>query len=108
MKLARLALLFTCLFAAAPAGGEASDTAWKPAPVARWRKAGIGLLVGGGVCLALGATFAGLAAQANSDALAGMKYHPSSDDARLSYQLADGTFFLAGGAAVVAGLVLLW
>jgi hypothetical protein len=108
MKLARLALLSTCLFAMAPARAESSTAAWKPAPPARWRKAGIGLMIGGGVSLALGGLFTGLAAQASSDALAGMKYHPASDDNRTNFQITAGAFYLAGGAAIVAGLVLLW
>jgi hypothetical protein len=109
MKLARLALFITCLFATAPARAESSSSAaWKPAPPAHWHKTGIVLMIGGGVCLAVGATFAGLAAQANSDTLAGMKYHPASDDSRTSYQIVDGTFFITGGVALIAGLVLLW
>jgi hypothetical protein len=108
MKLARLALLGICLALAAPARGESDATAWKPAPPPRFRKAAIGLLVGGGACLVLGATFVGLAAKANNDALAGMKYHPDSDDARTNYQIADGVFFFTGGVAMVSGLVLLW
>jgi hypothetical protein len=107
MKLARLALLTLCLVTAV-ARGESSSTAWKPAPPHRWRKTGIGLMVAGGTCLVLGAVFTGLAAQANSDALADMKYHPSSEDARTSYQITAGALYLVGGAALVAGVVLLW
>jgi hypothetical protein len=107
MRLGRLALLSTFLMATAPARAE-SPAVWKPARVPSWHKAGVGLMIGGGVCLALGATFAGLAAQANNDALAGMKYHPTSDDARSNYQIVDGVFFITGSLALISGLVLLW
>jgi hypothetical protein len=107
MKLVRVALVSVALFASVVARGE-SNTAWKPAPPARSRALALGLLIGGGACLVLGAVFTGLAAQANSDAIAGMKYHPSSEDTRTNYQIAGGAFYIAGGAAAISGVVLLW
>jgi hypothetical protein len=107
MKLLRLVLICLAL-GTSLAHAESSGSTWKPAPVARWRKAGIGLIIGGGTCLALGAIFIGQAAEAANDALAGMQYHPESDDARINYQIAGGAFFIAGAAATISGLVLLW
>jgi hypothetical protein len=100
----------------AAANAPANTAAPNPPPAAtltasrplRMRKTAIGLLIGGGACLALGAVFAILASNAAGDAVADMQFHPQSSRDVTSYEVADGAFFLAGGAAVVSGLVLLW
>jgi hypothetical protein len=79
-----------------------------PRPSHYWRKYGVGLLIGSGVCLALGATFVGLASKANDDIIADMQYHPSRADDRDRDQIAGSTLLLVGGASLVSGLVLLW
>ncbi|HEX4462403.1 MAG TPA: hypothetical protein VIA18_30710 [Polyangia bacterium] len=74
----------------------------------RQRAASIGLLIGGGVCLALGTVFAGLAYDANKNATANMTYHPNQEDRRTDYQVADGLLFGFGSGAVISGIVLAW
>jgi hypothetical protein len=108
----KLALLLAALLAAAPLRAEpqagAPPAAWKPPTPPRLRHLGVGLLAGGLACIAVGAVFVGLAAKANGDVLANMTYHPSSEDERNSFQITYGTLFIAGGAATVSGVVLLW
>lgn len=109
MKVSRFMILMLCLLVPALVRAEpAAATAWKPTPIMRWRKTAVGLLIGGAVSLALGATFTVLASRANSDALADMTYHPTSEDSRTSYEIAAGAFYTAGGAAMFSGVVLLW
>lgn len=74
----------------------------------RQRAASIGLLIGGGACLALGTVFLGLAYDANKNATANMTYHPQQEDRRVDFQVADGLLFGVGAAAVISGLVLAW
>lgn len=105
----KLAILLAALLAAAPLRAEeAANAAWKPPMPPRHRKLGIALVAGGIACLAVGAVFTGLAAKANGDVLANMKYHPASADQRNNFQIVDGTFFVVGAAATVSGLVLSW
>jgi hypothetical protein len=103
-----IAVLSTCLLAT-PVRAEPPAATVQARPASHpWRKIGVGLLIGSGVCLALGATFVGLASQANRDAIANQQYHPSSVDARDRDQIVSGTLFLVGGASLASGLVLLW
>lgn len=74
----------------------------------RQRNAAIGLLIGSAVCLTLGGVFVGLAYNANKDATANMTYHPTQEDKRVDYQVADGFLLGVGAAAGISGLVLLW
>jgi hypothetical protein len=115
-RFARSTVIVAALWTSARADPAPAPAA-TPAPIARsrppaheprLRKAGMGLLIGGGACLALGAIFAGLAQNAYDNALAQGKYHPGADDQRATYQVLDGAFFTAGGLSSIAGLVLLW
>jgi hypothetical protein len=74
----------------------------------RQRAAAIGLLIGSGVCLALGTVFVGLAYNANKSATSDMTYHPQQEDKRVDYQVADGLLFGFGAGAAIGGIVLLW
>ena len=74
----------------------------------RQRAASIGLLIGGGVCLALGTVFLGLAYDANKNATANSTYHPQQENRRVDFQVADGLMFGFGAGAVISGAVLAW
>lgn len=70
------------------------------------RMAGIGLMAGGGIALALGGAFVGLAKNANDGAGANDVYHPSAITNRDTFQALDVVCFAVGGVAVVGGAVL--
>jgi hypothetical protein len=72
------------------------------------QKAGLGIEVGGGILLALGAGFVGGAKLANDDATRNMTYQPSAEDRRTSFSVASGVCFIVGTSAVISGVYLLW
>jgi hypothetical protein len=106
-------VLMLCLSLSGVAHADADDGLKIHAmPIARrnprQRAASIGLLIGGGACLALGTLFVGLAYQANKNATSDMTYHPNQEGKRVDYQVADGLLFGFGAGAVISGLVLAW
>jgi hypothetical protein len=120
----RLAILL-CLSMASVGVARADDAAQKPAQVdpsseqqfdlkmhlpnpQRRRKIAIGFVVASAVFLTLGFAFVGAAAHANNNIFANMTYHPRQEDHRLSFEIADTTFFTLSALAFAPGMVLMW
>ena len=106
--------LLLCLSLSGVAYADDGDTGLKihSMPIAhrnpRQKAAAIGLLIGSGVCLALGGVFTALAKQANDKATVDMTYHPDQEGKRTDYQIADGFLYGVGVAALTSGVILLW
>jgi hypothetical protein len=74
----------------------------------RRRKAAIGLVIASAVFLTLGFAFVGAAKSANDGIFANMTYHPRQEDHRLSFEVADVSFFTLSALTFAPAMVLMW
>jgi hypothetical protein len=74
----------------------------------RRRKIAIGFVVASAVFLTLGFAFLGAAKSANDKIFANLTYHPREEDHRLSFEVADVSFFTLAAVSFAPGMVLMW